>query len=84
MTRVERTLAADAAAAFRFRRSSDFRKGASIGRDGFRNGLVIDKLPFTAAGDEIRLAENLEMVRDSGGGDAAHRDDVATAYSVGC
>ncbi len=48
------------------------------------NGLVIDELPFAAAGDEFGLAENLEMVRNGRGGDAAHRDDVATVHSVGC
>ena len=31
----------------------------------FRNGLVVDELPFAAADDEFGLAENLEMVRDS-------------------
>jgi hypothetical protein len=62
----------------------DFCERPSIGCDGVAESLAIDELAFAAAGDEFGLAENLEMVRDSGGGDAAHRDDVATAYSVGC
>ena len=62
----------------------DFCERPSIGCDGVAESLAIDELAFAAAGDEFGLAENLEMVRDSCGGDAAHRDDVATAYLVGC
>ena len=62
----------------------DFCERPSIGCDGVAESLAIDELAFAAAGDEFGLAENLEMVRDSRGGDAAHRDDVTTAYSVGC
>ena len=62
----------------------DFCERPSIGCDGVAEGLAIDELAFAAAGDEFGLAENLEMVRDSRGGDAAHRDDVATVHSVGC
>ena len=62
----------------------DFCERPSIGCDGVAESMAIDELAFAAAGDEFGLAENLEMVRDSRGGDAAHRDDVTTAYSVGC
>ena len=51
--------------AYRFHASCDFRERASVGCDGFRNGLAVDELPFAAADDEFGLAENLEMVRDS-------------------
>ena len=71
-------------AASYFRASCDFRERASVGCYGFGNGLVIDELPLAAASDEFGLAENLEMVRDGRGGDAAHGDDVATVHSVGC
>src|SRR5216683_1172325 len=67
-----------------FHASRDFRKRASVGCDGFRNGLVIDELPFAAADDEFGLAENLEMVRDSRGGDTAHGNNLATVHAVGC
>ncbi len=61
----------------------NFRERASVGSDGLRNGLVIDELTFAMAGDEFGLAENLEMVRDGCGGNAAHGDDIATVHAVG-
>jgi len=69
-------------AAYCFCVSCDFPERASVGCDGFRNGLVIDELSFAAAGDEFRFAENLEMVRDSRAGDTAHGDELATAHVV--
>jgi hypothetical protein len=38
----------------------------------FSDGLAVDELPFAAAGGQFSLAENLEMVRDGRGADAAH------------
>ena len=62
----------------------DFGEGPGISRDGFGGGLAIDELPFTAAGDEAGFAQDLEMVRDGGGGHAAHGDDLAASHVGGC
>jgi hypothetical protein len=67
-----------------FLATRDFRERASVGCDGFRNSLVVDELPFAATGDEVRFAENFEMVRNSRGSDPAHGDNVATVHVVGC
>src|SRR4030088_611616 len=75
---------AESPPACRFHSSSDFRKRTSVGCDGFRNSLVIDELPFPPAYDEFGFAENLEMVRDSRGGQAAHGYDLATVDAFGC
>ena len=50
--------------AYRLHASCDCCERASVGCDGFSNGLVVDEVPFAAADDEFGLAENLEMVRD--------------------
>lgn len=55
-----------------------------IGCDGFGSGLAMDESPFPAGGDKPGFPQNLEMVRDSCGGHAAHRDDLATVHVVGC
>jgi hypothetical protein len=61
----------------------DFRERPRIGRDGFGDGLAVDELPFAAAGDEPGFAQNLEMVRDGCGGNAAHRNDLAAIHLLG-
>lgn len=73
-----------ATAAFCFQPSSDFRERTAVGCDGFRDGMVIDELSFAATDDELSLAENLQMVRDSRGGQAAHGYDLATVDAFGC
>ena len=62
----------------------DFCKRASIGRNGFRNSLVTDKLSSAAADDEFGLAEYFEMVRNSRGSDATHRGDITAIHTFGC
>ena len=68
----------------RFLSSRDFRERPGIGADGFRDGLAVDKLPFAAAGDQARFAQNFQMVGDRRGGHAAHRDDLAAGHALGC
>ena len=67
-----------------FRASGNLRKLTSVGCDGSRNCLVINELPLAPAGDEVSFAQDLEMVRDSRGRHAAHRDDLATVHVVSC
>ena len=62
----------------------DFRERPRVSCDGVGDGLAIDELPLATAGDQPGFAQNFKMVRNGGGGHAAHRDDLATVHVVGC
>src|SRR5271167_3471773 len=74
----------ESATACRLFTARDLRERPRVGRDGFRNGLAIDELPFALAGDQPGFAQNLKVVGDGCGGHAAHRDDLATGHVAGC
>jgi hypothetical protein len=57
-----------------------FGEGPDVGADRFRNGLAINELPLTAAGDQPGFAEDFEVVRNGSRGDPAHGDDLAAGH----
>jgi hypothetical protein len=74
----------ESATACRFPAASDFRERPCVSCDGFRHGLAIDELPFAAALDQPGFAQNLQMVRNGCGSNAAHRNDLAAIHVLGC
>src|SRR5712692_10344219 len=72
----------ESAAACCFLSTRDCCERPRVGCNGFGDGLVIDELPFAAAGDQPGFAQNLEMVRDGCGGHAAHGDDLAAGHAA--
>ena len=57
--------------------AGEFSERKGVGVNNFGHGLAIDELPFSQASDKAGLAQDLEMVRDGGGGYATHGDDRA-------
>jgi hypothetical protein len=43
-----------------------FAQGQSIGCDLLRDGLTVNELPFAAAGDESRFAQNFQVMGNGG------------------
>src|SRR5579862_2509206 len=76
-----KSVSGESAAAGGFSAARDFGECPRVGREGFRDSLAVDELTLAAAGNQAGFAENPEMVRDSGGGDAAQGDDVPTAHA---
>lgn len=48
--------------------------------NSLRHRLTVNKLPIAAAIDEPGFAQNLQMVRNRGGRNAAHRNDLAATH----
>lgn len=55
--------------------AGDAREGSRVRGDGFGDSVVVDELASAAAFDEAGVGENLEVVGDSGGSDAAEGDE---------
>jgi hypothetical protein len=69
-------------AARRFPSAGDFCERACVRFDGFRNSLAINKLSFAATDDQSGVAQNLQMMRNGGGGYATHRDNLAAVHML--
>src|SRR6202023_3888304 len=62
----------------------NFGERLRVGYNGLRNNLAIDELTFTAASDQPRLVQDLQMVRNCCAGHAADRDNVTTVHLLAC
>lgn len=58
----------------------DPRKGEGVFPQGFGNSSVTDELAFATTFDEGGFAEDLEVMRNGGGSDAAHGYDFSAIH----
>jgi hypothetical protein len=74
----------DSAAASCFFASRDFCERPCVSSYGFWNSAAMDELPSATAGDQSGFAQDLEMVGNSRGRHAAHRNDLAASHLLAC
>ena len=63
-------------ARFAVARGGDFAEGFAEGGDGFGDGFAVNELAFAAAANQVRVGEDFHVMRNRGGRDAAHGDQV--------
>jgi hypothetical protein len=82
--RVQYGRARKSAAAGRLFGTRDFCERSAVSSNGFGDRATVNELAFALAGDQAGVAQNLEMMRDGGGSDAAQGDDLAAVHLPGC
>ena len=61
-------------------RGRDFTEGFAERGDGFGDGFAENELAFAAAADQIRVGEDFHVMRNGGGRDAAHGNQVLALH----